>query len=210
MEDSNFLQVPNSSSKWSLTSAETDISYSTYAPSECNSEPEDAAEEESVEVRQVIEEFNRDMKKLITDDTNNNVITAEEVKTAEDEQNNIPTVSETEKQVTSEISNRVEVENDQQLLNQSECEEECIKQLPKMEENGCIEEEPQQLLKNEIPSNGYVEEDDGLRVKTPGVVVALAEPEDTDLDTPPHACSTPVPKIRKNKLAKNEMLGYEH
>lgn len=201
------MQVPNSSSNWSLASGETDASYSTYAPSEF-SEAEDPPEplEESEEVKQVVQEFNRDMKKL-TDDTNNNVIVVDEdEKTDENEQqqSDIPTVSreETEepqeKQKTTEISSRVA---------------EIVRQL-----ESTTDDEKCRSLSNksdEITANGFLEDDDdGLRKKKPTPpertgTVALAEPEDSDLDTPPRACSTPVPKVRKNKLARGEMLGYE-
>lgn len=193
MNDSNYLQVPNSDSKWSLTSTETDTSYSTYAASEC-SEIEEPSElqEENEEVKQVIEEFNREMKKL-TDDTNNNVIVVEEEKT-EKEQNDIPipTVSvsceETENHV-SEISSVAAI----------------VRQL----EGRTDDEKCRRLSKTEdITTNGYGQDNDDLKMKKTGVA-ALAEPEDSDLDTPPYACSTPVPKVRKNKIARSEMLGYE-
>lgn len=186
------MQVPNSSSIWSLTSGETDTSYATseYSEVEEPSEPQ----EESEEVKQVIQEFNRDMKKL-TDDTNNNVIEAKDGKTDE-EQNDIPTVSvscaemEDRSEEVSEISRVAAI----------------VRQL----EGTTDDEKCRRLSKSEeITSNGYLEEDDdGLRNKQPGIA-ALAEPEDSDLDTPPQACSTPVPKVRKNKLARCEMLGYE-
>lgn len=189
--DSNHLQVPNSSSIWSLTSEETDTSYATseYSEVEEPSEPH----EENEEVKQVIQEFNRDMQKL-TDDTNNNVIEAVDGKT-DNEQNDIPTVSvscaETEERCeeVSEISRVAAI----------------VRQL----EGTTDDEKCRRLSKSEeITSNGYLEDDDGLRNKQPGIA-ALAEPEDSDLDTPPQACSTPVAKIRKNKLARCELLGYE-
>lgn len=176
------MQVPDSSSKWSLNSGETDTSYAPSEYSEVEEPPEPL--EESEEVKQVIQEFNRDMKKL-TDDTNNNVIVVEEAKTDE-EQNDIPAVSE-ETEVT-EISRVAAIVRQ---LESSTTDDEKFRRLSKTEEIGCVEED-----------------DDGLRKKKPGVA-ALAEPEDSDLDTPPQACSTPVAKVRKNKLARNELLGYE-
>lgn len=187
------MQVPNSSSKWSLTSAETDTSYSTYAPSEC-SEAEELPEpqEENEEVKQVIQEFNRDMKKL-TDDTNNNVIVVDEGKTDE-EPIDIPTVS----------VSCAETENLGEEVYKINRVAAIVRQL----ESTTDDEKCRRLSKSEeTTSNGYLEDDDGLKKKP--CVVALAEPEDSDLDTPPQACSTPVPKVRKNKLAKCEMLGVE-
>lgn len=189
------MQVPNSSSKWSLTSAETDTSYAASEYSEAEEPPE--PQEESEEVKQVIEEFNRDMKKL-TDDTNNNVIVVEETKTDGDEveENDIPEVSATCAEADDRSEEVTEISRVAAIVRQLEgtTDDEKCRRLSKSEE---------------ITTNGYLEDDDdGLRKKKPGVA-ALAEPEDSDLDTPPQACSTPVPKIRKNKLARSEMLGYE-
>lgn len=155
-------------------------------------------QEESEEVKQIIQEFNRDMKKL-TDDTNNNVIVVDEEvgKTDEKEQviEDIPTVSVSCAETEDQKEEVIEISRVAAIVRQLEgtTDDEKCRRLSKSEE---------------VISNGYLEDDDGC-AKKPAGVAALAEPEDTDLDTPPQACSTPVPKIRKNKLAKCEMLGYD-
>lgn len=202
--------MPNSSSKWSLTSGETDTSYSNYAPSEY-SEADETLEvhDENEEVKQVIQEFNRDMKKL-TDDTNNNIIVAEQEKT----EGSIPVVSvscvETEDVVESAVKEVNEVEVEVEVVKEVELSR--VAAIVRQLEGTTDDEKCRRLSKSdEKVANGYAESEE-LNVAEkaePVRVAALAEPEDTDLDTPPQACSTPVPKMRKNRLAKNEMLGYK-
>lgn len=132
------------------------------------------------------------MKKL-TDDTNNNVIVVEEGKTDGVEESNIPTVSVSCAETEDQNEQMTEISMVAAIVRQLEgrTDDEKCRRLPKNEE---------------ITLNGCLEDGEEFKKKC---VVTLAEPEDTDLDTPPQACSTPVPKIRKNKLAKFEMLGYE-
>lgn len=213
--EGNRLQVPSYNSNWSLASGETDTTCSVYTQSEySDEETKEDIPEENPEVTQTFQDFTKNMQKL-TDDSNNNVIIIVEKSTEPNkEEVSISYIDDEEDE--EDEKPKPETDESKSEAIKEEVDTSCV-QEHKVSSSNLNKEVEEVVEELETPESSFIgnTDDEKLCTSTPKDKMEVRNGSIANGCLPVEAkCSSesvcsPVPKLRKHKLSKSELLGQE-